>query len=213
MANQTYSLVNLFRRLTSVANDALDNFPTADDEREPGQQSGVGNVALSRMLLDDPQERARIDLCVVDGEYFRENLNDMNAVLMDIYNSNGIYMCERNEMETKIRRHVKRTGAYSFIEELDDDNPTCVQQQLDTVVEHVTTLLNDLLARQCITESQFYQMMVERSMIRMDYGCFLPDPSRVSYTSSRFLNLLHSKSILCRKEYHFDPSWWVAWVH
>jgi hypothetical protein len=183
MANQTYALVNLFRRLTTVANDALDNFPTADDEHEPGQQSGTGNVTLSRMSLDNPRERARIDLCSLDSDYFRENLNDMNAVLMDIYNSNGLYMCERNEMEAKIRAHVRRTGAYAFIEELDSDNPTCVRQQLDGVVEHLTTLLNDLLARQCITESQCYQMMVERSMVRMDYGYFLPDPSRVSYDS------------------------------
>ena len=86
-------------------------------------------------------------------------------------------------MEAKILGHMTRTGAYSFIEELSDDNPTCVRKQLDSIVEHVTTSLNDLLARQCITESQFYQMTIERSMVRMDYGYFLPDTSKVSDSS------------------------------
>ena len=99
MTQQTYSLVNLFRRLMNVVNDALDNFPTAEDEREPGQQSEIGDVALSHMSLDDPRERARTDLCIIDGDYFQENLNDMNVVLLDIYNSNGLFMCERQEME------------------------------------------------------------------------------------------------------------------
>ena len=178
MAYQTYSLVNLLRRLVSAANDALDNFPTAEDEHEPGQQSGIGNVALRRMSLDDPQERSRTDLCIVKGDCFRENMKEMDAVLLDIYNSNGLYLCERQEMEAKIRRHMRRTGAYAFIEELNKDNPTCIRQQLDSLVERVTTLLDDLLARQWITESHFYQMTVDRSMVRMDYGCFLPDPSQ-----------------------------------
>ena len=118
MANQTYSLVNLFRRLVSAVNDALGNFPTAEDEYEPGQQSGIGKVALRRMSLDDPQERSRTNLCIIKGDCFRENLKEMDAVLLDIYNSNGLYLCERQEMEAKIRRHMRRTGAYAFIEEL-----------------------------------------------------------------------------------------------
>ena len=183
MARQTYALVTLFRRLMNVANDALDNFPTADDEREPGQQSGIGNVSLTHMSLDDPRKRSRTDLCIIDGEYFQENLSDMNVVLLDIYNSNGLYLCELHEMEAKILGHMTRTGAYSFIGELSDDNPTCVRKQLDSIVRHVTTSLNDLLARQCITESQFYQMTVDRSMVRMDYGYFLPDTSKVSDSS------------------------------
>jgi hypothetical protein len=153
-------------------------FPTAEDEHELGQQSGIGNVALRRMSLDDPQERSQTDLCIIKGDCFRENIREMDAVLLDIYKSNGLYLCERQEMEAKIRRHMRRTGAYAFIEELNKDNPTCIRQQLDNLVERVTTLLDDLLARQCITESHFYQMTVDRSMVRMDYGCFLPDPSQ-----------------------------------
>lgn len=177
MASQTYALVNLFRRLTNVANDALDNVSIEDDEKEPGQQSGTGNVALSQMTLNDARERSQTNLCIIDGAYFQQNLNDINAVLLDIYRSNGLYMCDRSEMEANIRTHMAHTGAYAFIGEVNDGNPKCVRQQLDSIVEHVNTLLNDLLGRQCITESHFYQMTVERSMVRMDYGCFLPDPS------------------------------------
>ena len=129
------------------------------------------------MSLDDPQERSRTDLYIIKCECFRETLNDMDAVLLDIYNSNGLYLCEHQEMEAKIRPHMRQTGAYAFIEELNKDNPTCIQQQLDNLVERVTTLLDDLLARQCITKSHFYQKMVDRSMVRMSYGCFLPDPN------------------------------------
>ena len=90
-------------------------------------------------------------------------------------------MCQQSDLDAKVRAHVTRTGAYTFIEELSDANPTCVQQHLDGVVKKVTTLLKDLLGRQCITESQVYQMTIERSLVRMDYGCFLPDPSKVSF--------------------------------
>ena len=107
MAHQTYSLVILSRRLISAANDASDNFPSAEDEHEPGQQSGIGNVALRRVSLDDPQDRSRTDLCIIKGEYFRENLKKMDAVLLDIHNSNGLYLCERQEMEAKIHRHMR----------------------------------------------------------------------------------------------------------
>jgi hypothetical protein len=184
MANQTYALVNLFRRLTYTANDALDTFPTTNDQYEPGQQNGIGNVALGRISFNNTRERARIDLCHIEGERFRQNLNDMNAVVLDIYDSNGFYMCDRIEMETGIRAHINQTDAYAFIAELNHGHPMCVRQQLDNDVAHVTTLLNDLLARQCITESQFYQMTVDRSMVRMDYGYFLPDLRRVRSISS-----------------------------
>lgn len=86
-------------------------------------------------------------------------------------------MCQRSDLEAKIPTHVTQTGAYRFIEELNDTNSTCIRQQLDGVVEKVTALLQDLLARPCITDSQFYQMAVECSMARMDYACFLPDTS------------------------------------
>ena len=165
----------------SVANDALDGVASVDDDNEPRQQIGDGNVALSYFSVDNFQQRSRTNLCVMDGEFFRQYLHETDTVLLDIYNSNGLYMCQRSDLEAKIRAHVTRTGAYTFIEELSDTNPTCVHQHLDGVVKKVTTLLKDLLDRQCITESQFYQMAIERSLVRMDYGCFLPDPSKVSF--------------------------------
>ena len=180
MANQIYSLIHMFRRLMSTANDALDGVVSPDDENEPGQHLGDGDISLTQLSLDDPRQRSRTNLWVMDVEFFRQHLNDTSTVLVDIYNSNGLCLCELRVMEAKILGHMTRTGAYSFIEELSDDNLTCVREQLDSIVEHVTTSLNDLLARQCITQSQFYQMTIERSMVRMDYGYFLPDTSKVS---------------------------------
>ena len=180
MASQIYSLIHLFRRLMSAANDALDGVASVDDDNEPGQQIGDGDVALSYVSLDNSQQRSRTNLGIIDGGFFRQHLHDTETVLLDIYNSNGLYMCQQSDLEEKIRAHVTRTGTYTFIEELNDANPSCIRRQLDNVVEKVTTLLKDLLARQCMTDSQFYQMSIERAMVRMDYGCFLPDPSKVS---------------------------------
>ena len=158
MANQIYSLIRIFRRLMSAANDALDGVASPDDDQEPGQNIGDGDISLSYTSLDNPRQRSRTNLWVMDSEFFQQHLHDTGTVLLDIYNSNGLLMCELRVMEAKILGHMTRTGAYSFIEELNDDNPMCVLKQLDSIVEHVTTLLNDLLTRQCITASQFYQM-------------------------------------------------------
>ena len=74
----------------SVANDALDGVASVDDDSEPGQQIGDGDVALSYLSLDSSQQRSRTNLCVMDGEFFRQHLHDTDTVLLDMYNSNGL---------------------------------------------------------------------------------------------------------------------------
>jgi len=85
-----------------------------------------------------------------------------------------------------VSEHITQTGAYSLVEELNDTNPNCVQQNLDNIVKQVTSLLNDLLERQCLTDIQVQQMKIERSMVQMDYLYFLPDARQVGIIFFRF---------------------------
>lgn len=58
MSSQIYSLLHLFRRLTSAVNDALDGVASPDDDNEPGQQIGDGDIACSYVSLDISQQRS-----------------------------------------------------------------------------------------------------------------------------------------------------------
>ena len=157
------------------------------------------------MLSNDSQEDSTNVLNTVnDQSTLLQRIHDLDIVSLNIYNSDGLYFCIRSDMEEKIHKHITQTDVYVLLKELNDDtNSTYIRQHLDNIVEHITLLLNDLLTRQCITHSQFYQMLVERSMVRMDYLYFLPDTSKVSYY---FLSscLLEQYVYISRKEYLFD---------
>jgi hypothetical protein len=99
---------------------------------------------------------------------------------------------------------MKRTNAYSFIAKLNETYPTYVQQHLNIIVDQVTTLLNDLVTSDCINDSQFRQMNIKQSKVRMDYLFYLPDlhqVSRLFFIS--YFPLFYS--YLNRKMYHFNP--------
>ncbi|CAF1590017.1 unnamed protein product, partial [Adineta steineri] len=141
------------------------------DENEPGHCADVGDIVFTFKTKPGNQQSRH----TLDSRLYQQILKMQGCQLLDVYNSNALYMCKNKEMQRKIMEHVKGTNAYSFMEKLYETNPTCVQQRLDTIVEQVTTLLNDLITSHSINDSQFRQMNVDRSTVRMDYLFFLPD--------------------------------------
>jgi len=167
MADQTYEFIDQLVQLFENMNHS-DEDSAIEDENEPGQVTDVGDIiALS------PKTR-------LDSRIYQQVLKSEGYQLLDVYNSNAIYLCNQNEMKRKVTAHMKRTNAYSFIAKLNETYPTYVQQHLNIIVEQVTTLLNDLVTYDCINDSQFRQMNVKRSKVRMDYLFFLPDIRQVS---------------------------------
>jgi hypothetical protein len=200
MADQTYEfidhLVQLFENMHHSDEDSA-----LEDENEPGQLTDEGDIiALSfRTTQDKQQSKTRFD-----SRIYQQILKSEGYQLLDVYNSNAIYLCKHNEMKRKVTAHMKRTNAYSFIAKLNETYPTYVQQHLNIIVDQVTTLLNDLVTYDCINDSQFRQMNVKRSKVRMDYLFYLPDlhqVSRLFFIS--YFPLFYS--YLNRKMYHFNP--------
>lgn len=114
------------------------------------------------------------------SQFYRQSLEAQNYCLLHVYNSNGIYICKREEMQSKTMAQMNRTHAYAFVEELNVTKPDCVRRHLDNIVKQISTSLNELLEFHCINDVQFRQMIVERSTVRMDYLFFLPDLRQVS---------------------------------
>ncbi|CAF3316270.1 unnamed protein product [Rotaria sp. Silwood2] len=180
MSNDAMYLINIFRRLVNEKYNNPDHTSSSNEneaENEPpGQEIGPGDVYLGYPFLHEgQQEHIQTDLPAIDAQYFQQEVKNNGGVLLDMFNSNTIYLCDKYEMDEKVSKHMTQTGAYSLIQELNETNPIYVQQHLNKGVEQVTSLLNDLLERQCLTNIQVQQMSVQRSIVQMDYLYFLPD--------------------------------------
>jgi hypothetical protein len=188
MANNIIDLIDKFRRLIDETHhDKGETGALNEDKNEPGQQTGEGDVNLIYISSYQGQpERTQAYIQTIDGQRFQREVKDNGSLLLGMFNSNAIYLCDKSEMDKKVSEHIIQTGAYSLVEELNDTNPNCVQQNLDNIVKQVTSLLNDLLERQCLTDIQVQQMKIERSMVQMDYLYFLPDARQVGIIFFRF---------------------------
>jgi hypothetical protein len=175
MTNQTYEFIKEFRRLVERIHDSDEDSSTVD-ESKMGQLTDEGEIVFA-FKNQDEQQHVKLSL---DSRVYQQVLESDGLLLLDVYNSNAIYLCEKDEMKTKVTAHMKRTNAYSLIEKLNETNPTCVREHLDIIVNQVTTILNALVKAHCINDSQFRQMCIPRSRVRMDYLFFLPDLRQVS---------------------------------
>ncbi|CAF1265289.1 unnamed protein product [Adineta steineri] len=183
MVDQVHEFLNQVRQLLNTTEDIhAEDLSTEDeeeeeeeedddDENEPGHCTDIGDIVFNLKTTSGNQQSKH----TLDSRLYQQILKSQDCQLVDVYNSNALYICESKDMKTKIMAHMKRTNAYSFIEKLCQTNSTCVRQHLDTIVERVTTLLNDLVTSHSINDSQFRQMNVDRSTVRMDYLFFLPD--------------------------------------
>ena len=181
MADQVYECIDQLRQLIQNMNvNEEEEHPLIKNENvpghAPGQVTNEGDIIFTYRTTQNEQ----YSKYNVHGRIYQEILKSQNCLLLNVYNSNGIYLCEHNYMKTKIFTFMQQTKAYCLIEELQEKNPTCVQQHLDHIFEEINTLLDDLIKSHCINNSQFLQMKVERSQVRMNYLFFLPDLRHVS---------------------------------
>jgi hypothetical protein len=181
MTNNITDLVEIFRLFIGTIqnnNDVEESY--IDHENEPGQQFGEGNVKLTTISTGhDRLSGTRISEKTIDARIFQREVKNDGHLLLDMFNSNAIYLCEQKEMDGKVMKHMIQTGAYSFVEELHNKNTNCVRHYLNKIVEQKTLLLNDLLDHQYLSDIQVQQMTVKRSMVQMDYLYFLPDARKV----------------------------------
>lgn len=178
MTDQTCEFVNQIRQFIEDIQDRYEDDLSTDDENEPGELTDDDDddfVFVFKTLQGKQHSKHSLDT-----QIYQQILKYEGYQFLDVYNSNALYLCKKNEIKTKVTAHMKQTNAYSLIDELSETNPTCVQQHLDMIVKQVTILLNDLVTSHCINDSQFRQMNVERSKVRMDYLFFLPDLHQVS---------------------------------
>ncbi len=211
MANDITNLINMFRRLSrETYNDQYE--ARSSDEHEPqGQQIGEGDVNLTYLSLREGQpDHIQVSQKTIDGHKFQQEVKDNGGILLDMFNSNTIYMCEKKEMDEKVSQHMIRTGAYSLIQELNETNSNYVQQHLNKIVEQVTLLLNDLHTRQCLTDIQVQQMSIERSLVQMDYLYYLPDAHQVSMLLFSVVCREYLFLYVSRKILHFNLLWSAA---
>lgn len=178
--------------------DTIDRFRQtvdAEDQREhqnnsqveelnnPGQEFETADLALGYITADEQgrEERTLNLIPLADAAVYQRALIEQGNILLDVFNSNGIYLCERREMNEKVSQHMTQTGAYLLMEQLNNANRTCVGQYLNQMVEEVNSLVDNLHECQGLSDIQVQQMrIVELSKVQMNYLFFLPDPRQVS---------------------------------
>jgi NurA-like 5'-3' nuclease len=115
-----------------------------------------------------------------DIKKIRQLLKEQHRLLLKAYKSNAMYSCSIHEFDEKISTFMTQTNAYSLIEELNGTNPDRVKKRLDTIIEQMKTIFDDLLQHQSMTAMQYEEMKVSRETARLDYLFFLPDTRQVS---------------------------------
>ena len=120
-------LINKFRRLIHEKYDDKNETSSSNEKQPPGQQVGKGDVNLTYLSLYEEQtERIQVNQRTIDGQYFQREVKNNGGVLLDMFNSNAIYWCKKNEMDEKASHHMTRTRAYLLVQELKETNSNYV---------------------------------------------------------------------------------------
>ena len=177
MVAPIHELIDGVRQLlegVAVHNDEGDS--SAEDENEPGQWTDDGDIVFVFKTPSGDQQSTH----TLDSQLYQQILKSQGCQLLEVYNSNALYLSNNKEMKRKVRVHMKRTNAYASIEKLRVEDPTCVRRHLDAIVHQVTTLLHDLRSSHCLNDAQFGQMTTVQPEVRMDYLFYAPDVHQVS---------------------------------
>ncbi|CAF3184474.1 unnamed protein product [Rotaria socialis] len=129
-------------------------------------------------VLFEGNDRRRPLYEITGMQYFdsiQKQLQTKNRILLPTYNTNAYYSCEIIEMQQKISEHMTRTNAYRFIMDINETNQPLLDELLLENDKLIATTLNNLFHTQCITYSQWQQMIFHRSKSEFDLLYFLPD--------------------------------------
>ena len=75
------------------------------------------------------------------------------------------------------------TNAYHLIEELNDNNESCIKKYLDDLVSQVNKIFDHLLEQQLIDSNQYEEMNMKHSNVQLDHLFFVPD--------TRWVRIIH----------------------
>ena len=194
MVHQIYEFIDQIHQLIKEIEDHNENTDSstaaaaAEEENDQlGELTEEGNIDFLCKTTTTEHGEQHSEYSFDRRLIYQQILKPQGYLLLDIHNSNGLYFCKKDKMKRKIMAHMNGTNAYTLSEPLTRTNPSCVEQHLDTINKQVTLLLDDLIQSQCINDSQFRQMNVERSKVRMDYLFFLPDLRQVNLLVCFFL--------------------------
>lgn len=109
----------------------------------------------------------------------RHHLATNNLFLLPAYKGTGYHVYSAGDFQPKVSEFMARTDVYSFICKLSRSHPYTSQECLVNIVNCIETTLNNLLHSQCITEAQYTEMNINRSMVRMHYLYFVADTNKV----------------------------------
>jgi hypothetical protein len=108
MANNIIDLIDKFRRLIDETHhDKGETGALNEDKNEPGQQTGEGDVNLIYISSYQGQpERTQAYIQTIDSQRFQREVKDNGSLLLGMFNSNAIYLCDKSEMDKKVSEHI-----------------------------------------------------------------------------------------------------------
>ncbi|CAF1152109.1 unnamed protein product [Didymodactylos carnosus] len=125
-------------------------------------------------------------------------------MLLDIYNSNDIYLCKNNYMKTKIFAHMQRTNAFCLIEKVNEKNSTCVRQHLDHITKHPPSPSTRSTSRPTIGIARYISHLLEPVYDQMALSTTFFKETDVVHTTEMYANkgLLLSTTLFAT--FHID---------
>ncbi|CAF3044987.1 unnamed protein product [Rotaria sp. Silwood2] len=104
-----------------------------------------------------------------------------HRLLLEVDHNKRFYICHENEMKQKVIEYMNHTGAYMLLQDLNRTDHNYIGRILNTIMQRLTTKLNDLLDRKCISEDQSQQIRMDPSRIRLDFLSFDADTRQTTF--------------------------------
>ncbi|CAF3082574.1 unnamed protein product, partial [Rotaria sp. Silwood2] len=147
---------------------------TEDDEKYQQQFTNIDIWYLS--LYEFPKKDWPIVLLDYSNIHsLRHQLKMRHRLLLEVDHNKRFYICHENEMKQKVIEYMNHTGAYMLLQDLNRTDHNYIGRILNTIMQRLTTKLNDLLDRKCISEDQSQQIRMDPSRIRLDFLSFDAD--------------------------------------
>lgn len=113
----------------------------------------------------------------------RQKLTKEKLIMRASYKGYSFRTYSAKEFQQKASHYMEKQNIYHFVSHVNPKKPKTSQNCLKEILERVDTKLKDLLHCQSINVTHFLLMHPTRSVARLNYLHFVPDTSKVGFSS------------------------------
>ncbi|CAF1274906.1 unnamed protein product [Rotaria sordida] len=170
------SLEIIIQEIDDESNE--DDWISIHDNDIEQQTQQIDRIQVYRNYLifsDENQTHSSFHISRGNINTIRSQLRKRDYLLLKVYNTHHYYVCHINEMKQKVSDYFSESETFLLIQNLHETDSDYVRNLLNTIMNQLKNVLDDLLQRHCITELQLQQMQMDPARVRLNFLSFQPD--------------------------------------